>query len=283
MPATLLLDNGSSRPESTLALRRLARALGERSGRPVHPVSLQHADQVPPDALGGHGADTLEPWLRRALAAGRRDFLLIPLWFGPSRALTRFIPELTAQLRREQGPFQLRCTPELCPLPDGEPRLVEILLGHIQGTAAALGLAPRRLVLVDHGSPIPAVTAVRTWLAARLRERLGPGAQLHEAVMERRPGPDYDFNGDLLEGVLHRLAAADPTGPVILPLLFLSPGRHAGPGGDLGAICARVESAVPGFRVYPTALVGAHPGLIDLLAGRIAADAARPAEASTSN
>jgi len=283
MPATLLLDNGSSRPESTLALRRLARALGERSGRPVHPVSLQHADQVPPDALGGHGADTLEPWLRRALAAGRRDFLLIPLWFGPSRALTRFIPELTAQLRREQGPFELRCAPELCPLPDGEPRLTEVLLGNIERAAAALGLAPRRLVLVDHGSPIPAVTAVRTWLAARLRERLGPGAQLREAVMERRPGPDYDFNGDLLEGVLHRLAAADPTGPVILPLLFLSPGRHAGPGGDLGAICARVESAVPGFRVYPTALVGAHPGLIDLLAGRIAADAARPAEASTSN
>ena len=150
------------------------------------------------------------------------------------------------------------------------------------GSSGPLGLAPRRLVLVDHGSPIPAVTAVRTWLAARLRERLGPGVVLDEAVMERRPGPEYDFNGDLLESVLHRLAAADPASPVLLPLLFLSPGRHAGPGGDRSAICARVESAVPGFRVYPTALVGAHPGLIEILAGRMAAAACRPAEASTS-
>ncbi len=282
MPATLLLDNGSTCPESTLALRRLARALAGRSGRAVHPVSLLHADQVSAGALDGQGADTLEPWLRRAMAAGRRDFLLIPLWFGPSHALTRFISGLTAQLRREQGHFQLRCAPELCPLPGGEPRLTEVLLGNIKGTAAALGLAPRRLVLVDHGSPTPAVTAVRTWLAARLRERLDAGAVLDEAVMERRPDYDYDFNGDLLETVLHRLAAVDPASPVLLPLLFLSPGRHAGPGGDLSAICARVQSAVPGFRVYPTALVGAHPGLVEILAGRIAAGACFPAEASTS-
>ncbi len=270
MPATLLIDNGSSRPESTLALRALARTLGERSGRPVQPVSLLHADQVPAGALGWQPADTLEPWLRRALSAGLRDFLLVPLWFGPSRALTQFIPELTVQLRREYGPFQLRCAPELCPLPRGESRLVDILLGHINTTATTQAIPPRRLVLVDHGSPSPQVTAVRTWLAARLRERLGPGGVLDEAVMERRPGPDYDFNGALLESVLYRLAAADSTSPVILPLLFLSPGRHAGPGGDLSAICARVEAAVPGFRVHPTGLVGAHSGLIDILAERIA-------------
>ena len=273
MPDTLLIDNGSTRPDSTLALRALARTLAGRCGRPIQPVSLLHADQVPTHALGGQPADTLEPWLRRALAAGRRDFLLVPLWFGPSRALTHFIPELTAALRRTHGPFRLACTPALCPLPHGEPRLVEVLLGNIDATATAAAITPRRLVLVDHGSPIPSVTAVRTWLAARLRERLGPAAVLEEAVMERRPGPEYDFNGELLETVLHRLAAADPSAPVILPLLFLAPGRHAGPGGDLAAICGRVESAVPGFRVLPTPLVGAHPGLIDILAERIAAAA----------
>lgn len=235
----------------------------------MHPVSLQHADQVPAGALGGRPADTLEPWLRRALAVGRRDFLLAPLWFGPSQALTRFIPRLIADLAMELGAFRLHCAPVLCPLPPGEPRLVEILFDHLRATAAVQGIKPRRLVLVDHGSPSPEVIAVRTWLAARLRERLGPNAVLYEAVMERRPGPEYDFNGDLLEGVLYRLAATDPACPVILCMLFLSPGRHAGPGGDITAICARVESAIPGFRVYPTPLVGAHPTLIPILADRL--------------
>ena len=235
----------------------------------MHPVSLQHADKVPAEALGGCPADTLEPWLRRAIGAGRRDFLLVPLWFGPSRALTHVIPEIADRLSRELGPFRLQLSPVLCPLPPGEPRLVAILLDHLLATARAQGIAPDRLILVDHGSPSPGVIAVRSWLAARLRERLAPDAVLDEAVMERRPEPAYDFNGDLLETLLHRLAATDPTRPVILCQLFLSPGRHAGPAGDITHIRLRVESASPGFRVYPTPLVGAHPGLIEILAERV--------------
>jgi hypothetical protein len=224
---------------------------------------------VPADALDGRPADTLDPWLRRALAAGQREFRLVPLWFGPSRALSHVIPGIANNLNRELGPVRLYCTPVLCPLPPGEPRLVEILYDHLRATVAAQGIEPSRLILVDHGSPSPRVTAVRAWLAARLRERLAPDAVLYEAVMERRPGPEYDFNGDLLETVLHRLAATDPASPVILCMLFLSPGRHAGPAGDITAICARVESAIPGFRVYPTPLVGAHPSLIAILADRL--------------
>jgi hypothetical protein len=248
--------------------------VGEFSGRPIHPVSLQHADQVPADALGGRPADTLDPWLRRAIGAGRREFRLVPLWFGPSRALTHVIPGIADDLSRELGPLRLHCAPVLCPLPPGEPRLVEVLFDHLRATAAAQGIEPRRLILVDHGSPSPQVIAVRTWLAARLRDRLGPDAVLYEAVMERRPGPEYDFNGDLLETVLYRLAAADPVSPVILCMLFLSPGRHAGPAGDITAICHRVESAIDGFRVYPSPLVSTHPTLIPILADRLAGSTA---------
>ena len=53
MPTMLLIDNGSSRPGSTLVLRRLAAALSERIGSEVHPVSLQHADKVAAADLGG--------------------------------------------------------------------------------------------------------------------------------------------------------------------------------------------------------------------------------------
>lgn len=271
MTEIILIDHGSSCPDTTLALRALAQSLGRRLGELVRPVSLRHADKVAALALDGRPADTLEPYLRRALPTGVRDFLLIPLWLGPSRALSRAIPDVVAALRQEYGSFQVRVAPELCPLPMGEARLVDILLDHIAAVAAAQAIASQRLILVDHGSPSPQVTAVRTWLAERLRERLPPGAAIQEAAMERRASAEYDFNGDLLEVVLRRLAAEDPRAPVILVMLFLSPGRHAGRAGDITRICTRVESEVSGFRAYRTPLLGAHPTLIDILAERMAA------------
>lgn len=271
MPKLLLIDNGSTRPGSTLALRSLADALAARLGRAVHPVSLQHAHKVPTVNLGGRPASTLEPFLREQLAAGEHDFAAVPLFFGPSRALARFVPETAAALAAELGRCRVRVTPELCPLPAGEPRLVGILADHVAATAADNGAAPARVVLVDHGSPIPQVTAVRRWLAKGLAERLGPGTALHEAVMERRPGAEYAFNGELLEKVLAELGEQDPATPVILAMLFLAPGRHAGPGGDIAGICAAAAAAHPGFRVHPSPLVGEHPGLVDILADRATA------------
>ena len=67
--------------------------------------------------------------------------------------------------------------------------------------------------------------------------------------MERRPGPAYAFADPLLENALRdrfdTFAAAKATAPdteershllVVVALLFLSPGRHAGPGGDIATI-----------------------------------------------
>ena len=42
-----------------------------------------------------------------------------------------------------------------------------------------------------------------------LRSRLEAGIQVEEAAMERRAGPQYDFNGELLLEVLRRLARQD--------------------------------------------------------------------------
>jgi sirohydrochlorin ferrochelatase len=175
---------------------------------------------------------------------------------------------MAARLRTELGPFRLHLTRELCPLPPGEPRLTEILADNVRGAARADGSPLGRVVLVDHGSPIPEVSAVRQWLAQDLRSRLGEGVQLREAVMERRPGPAYDFNGRLLADVLEDLAQADPVTPIILSLLFLAPGRHAGPQGDIARICTLAEQAHRGLRVLPTPLVGEHPTLLAILADR---------------
>jgi len=266
MPTMMLIDNGSTRPGSTLVLRRLAAALSARIGSEVHPVSLQHSDKVAATDLGGQPAQTLEPFLRRRLAAGEHDFAAVPLFFGPSRALGRFVPDTAARVASELGPCRIRVAPELCPLPEGEPRLVEILADHVRATAAAQGIAPARVVLVDHGSPSPQVTAVRRWVADALGAKLGARTAMGQAVMERREGAEYAFNGELLECVLGDLGARDPHTPVILALLFLAPGRHAGPGGDIAGICATAETAHPGLRIHPAPLVAEHPLLVEILA-----------------
>lgn len=272
----ILADNGSSRPDATRALRRIARALTDRAGEAVYPVSLQHADRIPATALDGTVADTFEPFLARRIAAGDRRFLVLPLFFGPSRAITDWIPERAAACQREAGQaIELALAPPLCPLPPGEPRLVGILRDNLREAAERAGLGPRRVVLVDHGSPSPEVTAVRRWLGKCLRAGLSADTRVHEAVMERRAGKAYDFNGERLDQVLTRLAREDRDEPVFLSLLFVAAGRHAGEGGDIDTIRLACEAAHPGLRTLPTDLVGQHPALVEILAERLRGGATR--------
>ncbi|MCC7279536.1 MAG: cobalamin biosynthesis protein CbiX [Chromatiaceae bacterium] len=268
MREILLLDNGSRRPQSTLALRDLAARLAARLRQPVQPVSLAHSDLISADKLAGQPAITLETRLLDRLRQGVQRFLVIPLFFGPSGALTEAIPALAARLRADAGPLDVRLAAPLCPLPQGEPRLTAILLDRIATAARETQFQPRRLVLVDHGSPRPEVNAARRWVAADLRSRLAAGIQVEEAAMERRAGPQYDFNGELLLEVLRRLARADSQGPVFVAPLFLFAGRHAGPGGDLDEIAGAVKVEYPALRIALTGLVGDHPALLDILASR---------------
>ena len=82
--------------------------------------------------------------------------------------------------------------------------------------------------------------------------------------MERRQGASYDFNGQLLEGLLEELS-----GEVVLSMLFISPGRHAGEGGDIAEICQAAESANKDLTVMVSPLVGEHPKLIAILSQRL--------------
>jgi len=276
-PTLLLVDNGSNRAESVLNLRRLAAALSLATGQEIHPVSLQHAEGIPAESLDGKPADTFEPFMAQRVALGERRFLLLPLFFGPSRALSSFIPERVGHLEATFGPIDLRLAPVLCPLPEGEPRLVSILVEQL--LAVAGGAPPRRVILVDHGSPEPQVTAVRRYLAGQLQSRLGPHLKLRQAAMERREGSLYDFNGELLEQRLEQAAGEDAETPLFLSLLFLSPGRHAGKGGDIEGICDVVRRRHPRLPITTSALVSEHPELIAILRDRLAAglkEAANP-------
>lgn len=268
-PIHLLVDNGSLRPEATLSLRRLSAELGREAGVAVHPVSLLHANRVSPSELGGQPAATFEPFLRRMIEQSQRHFRVVPLFFGPSRALTEFIPEKVGEMQREAGDLRVEVTPCLCPGDAQSDQFITTLLADaVRETVVERGLAQPRVALVDHGSPIEPVTQVRNRLAAVLADQLGECvAAVSPCSMERRDGPAHAFNEPLLEKLLRQPGWRD--GPVVVAMLFLQPGRHAGEGGDVATICAGAEAEHPKLRTCRTPLVGEHPGLLKLLARRL--------------
>ncbi len=247
---TLLADNGSLNPEATLGLRRLARDLSARLGRQVDPVSVLHSDKVDPALLGGERAATFESHARQARSEGVETLEVFPLFIGPSLAITEFLPE-----RASACGVALEVRPPLA-APGREEALCAILEDNLRSTGWTKGSGT--VLLCDHGSPLPAVTAVREDLAARLRRRLGlADADLVGCAMERREGPRYAFNEPMLADAIR-----SARGEAVVLMLFLLPGRHAGPGGDVAAICA--ENAQPDLRWKLSPLLGDHPGLMGL-------------------
>ena len=262
-PLTILVDNGSLEPAATLALRELAAKLGKRLGPPVEPVSLLHSSGVDAKLLGGQPAEILLPALEKRLNAGQNEIIILPLFFGPSEALTDYLPENLARLRKKHPALQVRVAPPLHA--SGDLRLARILADLVRAeldTASA-----DRVALVDHGSPVAAVTAVRDELARQLAAQLGSRITLvTPCSMERRPEPVYDFNEPLLAGLLS--TALWSGSRVIVAMQFLLPGRHAGPEGDVAKICRQAEAAQPHLHTRLTGLVGSHPLLVDILADR---------------
>lgn len=262
----LLVDNGSLRPESTLSLRRLAVAVAARTGVETQPVSLLHSSGVAAIDLGGEPAVILEPFLRREAEAGRRRWRILPIFLGRSGAIVDYIPARLEALRNTWPDLDVTVAPVLAEAsPDAEHQLAEMLA---DGVRAVVPAGTRPLVaLVDHGSPAPAVTALRDRLALSVATVLGRTvAGVRACSMERRPGPEYAFNEPLLETLLRdRAWRALAPGPVVVAMLFLQPGRHAGPDGDVAEICTAAAAEQPDLETIRTPLLGEHPALLDLL------------------
>ncbi len=264
-----LFDNGSLRPASTLALRALADTLAGLLPVPVEAVSLLHSSGVPAEKLGGRPARLLEPSLAEFFEREPRGrAVLLPLFFGPSAALTDYVPARVASLRARFPEADMVSAEWLVhPERDDAPELTDILADRVRATVAANGLTCPRVVLVDHGTPQPAVTAVRDFLAARLAGALsGEVAGVAAASMERRPGPEFAFNDPLLEACLRTVP--HDTGDVVVALQFLSPGRHAGPDGDVAEICRAAEAERPGLRTFMTGTLSGDARLAEVLARR---------------
>jgi|SRR5580658_1140673 sirohydrochlorin ferrochelatase len=259
-----LIDNGSLEPRSHEGLRAAAAAIGESAGTRVEAVSWKHSNRIPAGDLRGGPAWTLAPWIRRHVLEGEREFVFVPFFICPQGAIGSSLGLDLGRLRDETGGFSHSFT-------DGVADagvLPAIVAGRVREAAAARGLRRPAVVVVDHGGPAHASADLRDSVASAVRDGLGQEiGPLAAASMESPDGPDFEFNRPLLAEALG--SRGFDAGDVVVAPLFLLPGRHAGPGGDLEAIARAAEGRSPRLRCHFAGLVGSHPAAIEALAGAL--------------
>ena len=244
-------------------LRALAELLEHELGLQVVATSLLHSDGLDANLLNGQPAVLLEPTIRGMLESGMREFIILPQFFGPSRAIMDFVPDMLADLKviyPDAYFFPANC---LFDSADNSAMLLaEILHDRVMEVVDSHVAVPEKVVMVDHGTPVVEVNMVRRAVAKQLGECLSKSSfVVQECSMERRDGREFDFNEPLLEDLLQEPEFGD--GVIVSPLFF-SKGRHAGPGGDIDSICT-ASPAHPLFLANP---IGLHPNLVKLLVQR---------------
>jgi len=251
----LLVDNGSYEPAATLALRGLALEVSKLTGQEVRPVSTMHSTKIDPALLGGQPAVIFEGAVQQAKADGIDELVVLPLFIGPSRAITEYLPKVFADAQPGKMKLSIR-------EPLFGPELVTMLSDNLKSTGWTKGSGT--VLLCDHGSPIIEVTVCRNSLANQLRNQLGlEDGELIGCSMERREGPEYAFNEPLLQNAL---GLTKLKGDTVILMLFLLPGRHAGSDGDVATIAK--EHAPSDIRWKISPLLGTHPLLPQVLAAR---------------
>lgn len=264
-PIVFLVDNGSLRPQATLGLRCLAEGLTRRTALRVEAVSLLHSHKIAADKLNGVPATIVKRRLREYLAAGHREFICLPLFLGPSLAITNYLPQVVDELSGEYPDLKVRIASVLAgedfDLPDL--RIAQMLADQIRALQPS---ASTKVALVDHGTPIIEVNRVRNAVARQLASELG-ASEVLPCSMERREGGAYAFNDPLLE----KLGSIDDFagGCLILAMFFLLPGRHAGEGGDVAEICEGLITEGTFVQIQNTPLLGEHPRLLEILEDRL--------------
>ena len=262
----MLVDNGSLRPESYLSLRAVAAGISGALGREVVPVSMGYSDAIPNDEVGGESALTVEPVIREQHAKGVRSFTIVPFFIARGGGIVALLKKKLLGLQEELDGLSVEFTPFLYD-EDREANtcIAEMLVDRIRDCIATNKLNQPSVIVVDHGSPKREAAEVRDKITLQVAALLrGAIASISPASMERRNGEQYDFNEPLLERQLR--VDGFNRGDVVVAQLFLSPGKHAGAGGDIEAICREAESKQRGLRVHRTELLGIHPKIVGNLA-----------------
>lgn len=243
-----LIDNGSLEPAAQRNLRAIAAALSKCVGVAIEPVSWKHSDRIPATALDGRPAWTLAPFVRAQLARGEREFIFAPFFISAQGAIGSALRTDLENLRRDAGDFSFTFTDGLA----ARGSLPCIVADRVREMLIAKKLFRPHAIVVDHGGPSSVSAALRDSIAAEVRalltDEIGP---LAAASMEGTHGP-------LLSEQL--AAPGFDHGEVVVAPLFLSPGRHARPDGDVSKICGAAPA-----RCHLTGLVGDHPSVVEVL------------------
>ena len=260
-----LIDNGSLEPAAHHNLRRVAAALSDATDTRVHAVSWKHSDRIASAELGGTPAWTLGSFVRGMHALGQRDFLFIPFFISAQGAIGSALRHDLEKLQAELGGLEFDFTAGLAACG----ALADIVTARIREVQVARAMVRPPVVVVDHGGPSAASAHLRDELSLAIRTRLGDRFGAVAAASMEGEYPPHLADQLRVPGFAGR--------DVIVALLFLSPGRHAGPGGDIARICATSPA-----RCHVTDLVGTHPLAIDTLAAALreklsALDAGTPA------
>ena len=264
----LLVDNGSYRAASVLSLRRIATELSISTGNKVHPVSLLHSTKIDPDELDGVPADIVEPFIKEKISNGVDSFLIVPLFFGRSAAIYEYLPQRIEEIKKEFPNLQVRIADPLVDIENNHnDDVAQILAELVRIKISENKLKVPSVTLVDHGTPRKKVNDVRNFIANQLRDILSDEvSSVEPSSMESRPEPEYKFNEPLLEDLL---GSDGFCGDVILSMLFISPGRHAGEGGDIHTICVESEASSDGLKTHMSGLLSEHLGLVKILELRL--------------
>jgi len=264
----LLVDNGSYRAASVLSLRRIATELSISTGNKVHPVSLLHSTKIDPDELDGVPADIVEPFIKEKISNGVDSFLIVPLFFGRSAAIYEYLQQRIEEIKKEFPNLQVRIADPLVDIENNHnDDVAQILAELVRIKISENKLKVPSVTLVDHGTPRKKVNDVRNFIANQLRDILSDEvSSVQPSSMESRPEPEYKFNEPLLEDLL---GSDGFCGDVILSMLFISPGRHAGEGGDIHTICVESEASSDGLKTHMSGLLSEHLGLVKILELRL--------------
>lgn len=249
----------------------MAQLAVESTWAEVQPVSLLHSSRVDPSLLDGIKAETMEPFLAGPIAQSVSELRILPFFFGPSRALTEWLPEKLWQWKGQKDGRSFRILD--CLHQNRDTRLAVALEDLCLRAIERNKMNKPFLALVDHGTPVFDVHRVREEVGEELKERMKDNISgFSTCSMERRDGEEYDFNEPLLENLLAE--KRETFEEMLVAQLFLSPGRHAGEGGDLDRICSSFANSSPSRRLVRTDLLGLHPLIIEILRERIIQDKA---------
>lgn len=266
-PIVALLDNGSIRAESTVELRRSAILLARKIKEEVIAVSLDHSHRADLSELDGIRPTLLDDFLSRDDIRAGRPAIVQPFFLGNRGAIASRMEKTLANFANKNPKTKVKQAKYLFE-EDGDDQavLAKALAAQSEQVIAGFKKKPR-VILVDHGSPVPMAAQVRNFVAGQLQSLLNDKVlSVTPASMERREGKAYAFTDPLLEDVLRRPKFQYQ--PVVLAMFFLLPGKHAGPGGDVAEICEQAKEECPGLEIYQTDLLAQHPLIIDTLAKR---------------